>query len=107
MKDMCRTRWIQRIDALHNFKSIHPSIVACMRSTDSVTDARSLMLAITSSDFISALVITSQSLGYLKALTCSLQAEAKDIVTAVGEIDTVVSTLQDVTDNITAYHEEW
>ena len=60
VKDMCRTRWIQRIDALHNFKSIHPSIVACMTdiynqgsrmwSTDSVTDARSLMLAMTLSD---------------------------------------------------------
>ena len=78
-----------------------------MWSTDSVTDARSLMLAITSSDFMSALVIISRALGYLKALTCSLQAEAKDIVTAVGEIDSVVSTLQDVRDNIDAHHEEW
>ena len=60
------------------------------------------MLAITSSYFISALVITSQALGYLKALTCSLQTEAKDIVIAVGEINTVVSTLQDVRDNIDA-----
>ena len=54
LKDPCRTRWIQRIDALSVF---HPSIVACMEgiyndgtsvwSSDSLTDANSLKLAIT------------------------------------------------------------
>ena len=30
LKDLCRTRWVQRIDALQTFQSLHPSIVACM-----------------------------------------------------------------------------
>ena len=33
-----------------------------------------------------------------------LQAEAKDIVAAVEEVDCVISTLQDVRDNISTHH---
>lgn len=39
-------------------------------------------------------------------LTHSLQAEAKDIVQAVSEINHVKATLLDVRDNINKYHEE-
>ena len=51
LKDMCRTRWVQRIDALQVFQSLHISTVTCMEnicndgprkwSADSLTDARS------------------------------------------------------------------
>ena len=69
-----------------------------------LTDARGLLLAITTTDFISALVITNSCLKYLQALTSNLQAEAKDIVAAV---DSVLSTLQDVRDNISTHHASW
>ena len=36
-----------------------------------------------------------------------LQAEAKDIVAAVEEVDSVISTLQDVRDNISTHHTSW
>ena len=117
LKDLCRTRWVQRIDAMEVFCSLHQSIVACMESIcddgprlwspDALTDARSLLLAISTTDFISALVITNACLQYLQALTSNLQAEIKDIVAAVGEIKTVTLTLQDVRDNIDNYHSRW
>ena len=82
LKDLCRTRWVQRIDALNVFQSLHPSIVACMKgicsdgqglwSADSVTDARSLQLAITTTDFLCALDITNSCLKNLQALTSNL-----------------------------------
>ena len=72
LKDLCHTRWIQRIDALHIFQSLHVSIVACMEgicsdgpslwSSDSLTDTRSLQLAVSTTDFISSLVITNSCL---------------------------------------------
>ena len=84
LKDLCRTRWVQRIDAMEVFCSLHKSIVACMEnicsdgphlwSPDSLTDARSLQLAISTCDFICALVITIFYLKYLQALTLNLQA---------------------------------
>ena len=117
LKDLCRTRWIERIDALNRFQQLHSSLVACMEnirtegtrnwSPDSVTDASTLLLAMTTTDFISALVITTACLKYLLGLTRSLQAEAKDIVQAVSEINNVKATLQDVRNNIEKYHDEW
>ncbi len=69
-------------------------------STDSLRDVSGLLLAITASDFISALVATNRCLGYLRALTCSLQTEAKDVVQAVGDIDVVLTTLKEVRNTI-------
>ena len=115
LKDLCRTRWIQRIDALHIFESLHSSIVNCMEtictdgpnlwSSDTLRDARSLQLAVTTTDFISSLVITNSSLKYLQAVTTNLQAEARDITDAVQEINSVKAALQNTRSNITDHHQ--
>ncbi len=117
LKDMCRTRWIQRIDAVVVFKKLHLSIVDCLEnisndgaalwSSDSLTDARCLLLTITTTDFVSAVVITHACLMYVQALTATLQAEAKDIVKAVSEIENVTAAIQSVRDNIDTYHTQW
>ena len=52
-------------------------------------------------------MITNRCLKYLQALTSSLQAETKDIVDAVKEINNVISTLQSVRDNIDTHHSCW
>ena len=61
----------------------------------------------TTTDFLCALVITNFCLNYLQALTSNLQAEAKDIVAAIKEIDGVIATLQNVRDNISTHHRRW
>ena len=114
---MCRTRWIQRIDGADIFKRLFLSIIECLENiindgpglwnADSLTDARGLQLAITTTEFVSALVITNSCLKYIQALTSSLQAEAKDIVAAVREIDTVTAILQDVRDNVDTHRSRW
>ena len=76
-------------------------------STDSLRDASGLLLAITASEFISALVVTNKCLGYLRALTCSLQAEAKDVVQAVGDIDVGLTSLREVRNTIDQQHDAW
>lgn len=118
LKDLCRTRWIERVDALQRFKQLLPSVAACMEnisseglrewSSDSVTDATTtLLLAVSTTEFISALVIITACLHHLLGLTCSLQAEAKDIVQAVSEINNVKATLQDVRNNVDEHHGRW
>ena len=115
--DLCRTRWVQRLDALEVFETLHPSVVACMEricedgakkwSADSLTDAKGLLLSMTTTDFICALVITNRCMGYLRGLTYSLQAEAKDVVEAVADVDSVVNALDDVRKNVESYHKDW
>ena len=76
-------------------------------SSDSVTDASTLLLAVSTTEFISALVIITARLQHLLGLTRSLQAEAKDIVQAVSEISSVKATLQDVRNNVEEHHGKW
>ena len=117
LKDLCRTRWVQRIDALDRFQLLYPSIVQCMESIsaegsslwtlESITDSKTLLLAITTTEFLSAQVITNGCLQYLLSLTCSLQAEAKDIMEAVTEVKHIFTALKKVRENITVHHREW
>ena len=76
-------------------------------NTDSITDVRSLQLAVSTTAFLCALVITNSCLEYVQALTSNLQAESRDIVSAVNEIDTVTSTIQDIREHIKAHHAKW
>ena len=117
LKDLCRTRWVERIDAVQRFKDLFCPIVCCFESIstesskhwspDSLTDASTLSIAITTTDFISALVITSHSLSCLKPLTKSLQAESKDVVEAVQEIDHLKQVLATKRENVDSLHSEW
>lgn len=117
LKDLCRTRWVERIDALDRFRKLLPCIVRCFEaisdegpskwSREALTDAYTLCIAITATDFMSALVITSSCLGYLMALTKSLQSEAKEIVEAVSEINTCMSVFEDLRNNVDMYHDVW
>ena len=69
LKDLCRTCWVERIDALDGFQTLHPSIVSCMENIsiegsskwtpDTITGVSTLSLAITTTDFLSALVSTA------------------------------------------------
>ena len=107
---------MQRIDAFEYFKNVHPSIVKFMKnicdeaslwSKDSVIDARGLLTNITTTDFLSALVITQSVLAYLRGITSSLKGEAKYIIEAVDELNTVKSTLQLVRDDVETHYNEW
>ena len=73
---------------------------------ESLTDARSLQLSVTT-EFISALVITTACLKYHRPLTCNLQSEAKDIVDAVKEVNSLTSTLQNVREHVDSHHSTW
>ena len=117
LKDLCRTRWIECIDALDRVKCLSSSIIVCFESIsakgshkwspDSSTDASTLLLAITTTEFISALVITNECLHYFLGLTRSLQQEAKDILQAVSEVEALTLSLKKVRENVDSHHSEW
>ena len=59
-----------------------------------------LLLVITRTEFISALVITNECLQYLRALTTSVSQ-------AVSEIKTLTSSLKQVRENVHSYYSRW
>ena len=74
---------------------------------DSGFSANSLLVAISTTEFLCALVITSSTLNYLMALTKSRQSEANDIVQAFSEISNVISVFRDLRKNVDVHHDKW
>ena len=78
--NLCKTRWVARIDALDVFYDLFPSVVKTFEVISEGTDwnqesrrsAENLLTCITKFEFILAFVVTKQCLGYIKGLTVSL-----------------------------------
>ena len=105
MKYLSRTKWIARLETLHTLWYLNPAAVECMEmilnnsaswSAESVADAKSLLSAITSPEFLIALVITNRIFSYTANITCSLQSHSRDIVETISGIDILCDTLQSV-----------
>ena len=69
--ELFRTRWIIHLETLDDLRSLHRAAVKCMEmilnnsaswSAESVADAKSLLSAITSPEFLAALFIINQCL---------------------------------------------
>ena len=109
MKSLCKTRWVQRIDAFHVFLDMFDSIVQSLEhvannpsewSRDSVIDAVPLTKSILDFEFIIALHVVERHMSYTESLTRSLQSRALDIIQAVQHIFTLKQVLSDACSNI-------
>ena len=109
VKSLCKTRWLQRIDALHVFMDMFDSIIKALDnvvtnasswSRDAVVDAMSLNKAMLDFEFIIALYVVERYLSYTENLTRSLQARALDILQAVDHIATLKQVLTDARSGI-------
>ena len=108
-KSLCKTRWLQRIDALHVFMDMFDSIIKALDnvvtnasnwSRDAVVDAMSLNKAMLDFEFIIALYVVERYLSYTENLTRSLQARALDILQAMDHIATLKQVLTDARSGI-------
>ena len=84
LKELCRTRWVERHDAFEVFWDFLPAIVDAMetikeidKSPKAVSDTQSLLINITSFQFLVSLLVTMRCIGYLKQLSTSLQGNWK------------------------------
>ena len=72
-----------------------------------MADAKSLLSAITSPEFLAALIITNCIFSYTTNITHSLQSQSRDIVKAISGIDVLCDTLQSVRDDVDTHHCRW
>ena len=106
--DVCRTRWLQRVDALNIFKSLYEGIFLTLEKikenvdntwhSDALTDTEGFLDSISS---FKSLVIAQKALGYTRSATVLLQDRAIDIVKGYHEVDLSKTIIQDVQRNIT------
>ena len=86
--NVCKTRWVARIDGLSVFIEVFPAIVKCFQiirdnvgdkwNSESVRKAGPLYLATVSFSFIVALVVVLRCLQVTRSLTVQLQELAMD-----------------------------
>ena len=112
LKQMCRTRWIERHEAFEVFSDLFLPVVCSLedisRSTgwnrESKSDAQSLLLALSQFQFLVALKVTQNVLAYTRGLSVKLQGRYTDISRAYREVDNVRSTVQHLRSNVEAFH---
>ena len=112
--DLCRTRWVARIEAFEIFDWLFPAVVNTLEEVsqgirngwnkDSAVQAEGLLDNITKFEFIIAFVVVKKTLGYVKDLTLSLQQRASDICKAYSEINNVRTSFLQVRRSIDLVH---
>lgn len=115
--DVCQTRWIPRLDALEVFRQLFEPIITTLDqirnneerhwNSESVSKASSYYHSLTNFDFLMTLTVTAAVLNYTKALTVKLQKQSVNDGSAFHEVDTIISTLQDVRENVETYTATW
>ena len=102
--DVCRTRWVSRIDGLDVFEDTLTYIVKtfeyfCLTldsnvNRDTVAKAQVLLNHVTNFNFIVTLVVTRKVFDYTHSVTELLQAKSNDIVKGFDLIGSLIDLLQ-------------
>ena len=116
--DVCRTRWVARIDGMEVLQDLMPAVVASLEemtfnkektynSETSVT-ASSYLKAITCFQFIVCLVVSRRHvLNYSRPATVKLQMKERDILEGYKLIEVLRSTINHVINDVDHYHQLW
>ena len=101
--DVCRTRWVKRIDGLSRFCKMHFSITEALSAirdntngewSSSAAAASSLASVCSDFNFIVPLVIVANCLAYVKPATIKLQSSHIDILNAFETIAYLIVLLR-------------
>ena len=115
--DVCRTRWIARLDGLDVFAEVLAAVVRSLDvmrlnvdrswNSDSVRDASGLFHATLDFQFIVVLIIVSRSLEVTRPLTKQLQTVSFDVVAANEKISLLYASLCNLREGIGNVHGKW
>ena len=114
--DVCRTRWILRIDGLERFEEMYEVIIITLQAIrdnvgghwneESRNSASSLFDACSEFKFLFSLVMTKFFLHLLRPLTVGLQERLLDIRRAYDKVDFVKKSLASARAKIESIHDE-
>ena len=117
LKELCRTRWVERHNAFETFCELYVAIVSCLEERAgsnlqewnhcSIVDAKSHLRALLEFTLIITLVITKNVLSYTRGLSVKLQGKWQDIIRAYESINSVIDALKDARKSIDLTHNAW
>ena len=116
LKELCRTRWVERHKAFEVFSDLYLPIFCSLESIvyssssdwnrETRSDAQSLLLAISQFAFIVALAVTQKVLAYTKGLSVKLQGSYIDVVRAHREVELVKATIRGMRSRVDTFHSQ-
>jgi hypothetical protein len=112
LKQLCRTRWVERHDAFSVFLDFFPAIVQTLEHftklpntrTPGAADATSLLYSICNFEFVVAIVIVQMCLAFMKGLSRSLQERSLEVGRALENVNLVQSSLEDCRENVEQFN---
>jgi hypothetical protein len=115
--NVCKTRWVARIDGLSVFIEVFPAVIRCFEiicdninktwNPESVQKAGYLYLGSVSFSFIVTPVIVSRCLEVTRSLTVQLQEKAIDASAAREKVSRLYVHLENVRNEVDAKHNLW
>lgn len=117
IKELCRTRWVERHEAFEVFSDLFLPTYCCLEAIfyesspsdwnrETRSEAQSLLLAMSQFSFVVALVLSQKILAYTKGLSIKLQGRYVDVVRAHRDIQSVKTTLKNVRYQIDHFHNQ-
>ena len=115
--DMCRIRWIAKIDGLDVFVQVFEGVVVALEtiknnrerdwSSDSIRDASGLFHGTVAFEFIICLVIVSRMLEITRPLIKQLQSPKIDVVAFKDKVKLLSTMLEKYRNEISELHQDW
>ena len=115
--NVCRTRWVERLDGFDIFMEYFTAIVTALEdmkirllpsfNDDTVTKATQFFYLATSFEFIVVLVIVKSVLGHTRPLTKILQGREIDLLRASTEASELKCILDEQRSQIDSHYEIW
>lgn len=105
LMNYCDTRWVERHEAIVNFKNDILPIIETMEqimldNKDDETAARSFHKKLCDFEFLITLVTVSKMLAITHKISVSLQKPDIDLSSAIGHIELVKSVISDIRSNV-------
>ena len=119
LKDVCKTRWIERVDSYSIFFELYPFVIQVMEDichcnssewswdSESITKANGFLHNITSFQFLVAASIAMRLLSFLRSVTVRLQKRSIDIVNAYGQVHAIQNEMESFNANCDLEFHTW
>ena len=118
LKDVCRTRWVERIEGMDVFEElsvpVYYSLLVMKENNDTVhynnetsSKAESFFKLVDDFEFIVTLVVTRIILDYLLPVTHKLQAKDLDVAQSMDLIQNPKLTITNLRHSVENYYKNW
>ena len=113
---LCKSRWIQRHDALENFDQLFATLIVVFEdikdsstgwNRETVTDATTLLHCISKFEFVMAFTAMFKVMSIVKGLNVKLQLSSTDISKAYKDVNRTCQGLQHFRDNMSEHSDRW